>query len=413
MADGQNRSPSEIERDIEDERSALTKTLESLQDSLSFDSFLHTASDSVRKNGGEIGRSLGNSVKANPVALALTGAGIAWLVFGPSSSSSSSSSPARRRHPAPAPAPVAYDPAYRPTSPGLRRDPYSSDFDARVAAAEAELEGADAGRRSYTGTGTIPGSSATSGSSSWSKSTSRLSRAKSKARGSLSHARHKATGAYYDARGKVSGKASEAKYATKARLHHAKADAKSGYYSAQSSASEGAGRVSSAVHDLRERISEGTEHMSDEARRRVIAARERAIEARISAEQYYSEGSARARAFYHDQPLVVGAAFLALGAAVGAALPRTRFEDDTFGDYSDHMMDEAEAIYRDERERLERAAKAAAGEAETVARETMAQAREAAPDMPDGRAAVDEAEAKAKETAARIGNAAQKAHDKD
>jgi hypothetical protein len=66
------------------------------------------------------------------------------------------------------------------------------------------------------------------------------------------------------------------------------------------------------------------------------------------------------------EPLVVGAIGLAIGAAIGAMLPHTRLEDETFADARDHLRDEAMASAQ----RGYEAAKDVASESYAAARET-------------------------------------------
>ncbi|ACM00556.1 DUF3618 domain-containing protein [Cereibacter sphaeroides] len=58
-----------------------------------------------------------------------------------------------------------------------------------------------------------------------------------------------------------------------------------------------------------------------------------------------------------QQPLLVGAAAVALGAVIGAALPRTRTEDEWMGRTSDELWDEAKASSWELRERAMKAAR--------------------------------------------------------
>ena len=71
-----NRSPEEIEREIERERAGLTSTLDDLQDKFSVETIARQFSDQFREHGGDIGRSVTDAVKRNPIALALTGVGV-------------------------------------------------------------------------------------------------------------------------------------------------------------------------------------------------------------------------------------------------------------------------------------------------------------------------------------------------
>lgn len=63
-----------------------------------------------------------------------------------------------------------------------------------------------------------------------------------------------------------------------------------------------------------------------------------------------------------DHPLAAGAAVLGLGLLVGSLLPRTRREDEAFGDAADHLRAQATELGRDAMERGQRVA-AGAGEA--------------------------------------------------
>jgi len=54
-----------------------------------------------------------------------------------------------------------------------------------------------------------------------------------------------------------------------------------------------------------------------------------------------------------DSPLAVGAVALALGAAVGLAVPRTRTEDEWLGDARDALVDKAQAVAHDTMEQVQ------------------------------------------------------------
>ena len=90
-----------------------------------------------------------------------------------------------------------------------------------------------------------------------------------------------------------------------------------------------------------------------------------------------------------DHPITAGLMGLALGAALGAALPHSRYEDEALGDYSDEVMRRGRSSGRSVAERARNVAEAAAdagvdaareGARETgeTARETMHETGEAA-----------------------------------
>jgi hypothetical protein len=157
-------------------------------------------------------------------------------------------------------------------------------------------------------------------------------------------------------------------------------------------------RARSRLNAMRERLSHGTEDLTEEGRRRVLAARERAVEARHQMARQWDRQSRAAMGAYDRQPLAAGALAFAAGAAIAAALPRTRMEDEYFGDQSDRLMEEAERIFQEERAKLGRVAEATADEAKAVMREKAEEAKEG----------VKSVETQAREAADRV---AQKAKD--
>ena len=71
-----------IEDRLARNRDRLASTLDELQDRVSIDHLAREALDTVKTNAAAYTRSIDRAVRANPLALALTGVGIAWLVFG-------------------------------------------------------------------------------------------------------------------------------------------------------------------------------------------------------------------------------------------------------------------------------------------------------------------------------------------
>ncbi|WP_103334233.1 DUF3618 domain-containing protein [Pseudotabrizicola formosa] len=144
--------------------------------------------------------------------------------------------------------------------------------------------------------------------------------------------------------------------------------------------------VSTTAADLTERLSHGLEDLSEEARARVIAARRAAHDARIASTEAMQKGMRSANGFFEDQPLVVGALAVALGAAIGGVLPHSKLEDDTLGDSSDRLFAEAQDLFYSEREK-------AMAMARTVAADVKGEIKEAGSDLanllPEGKSAGD------------------------
>ena len=91
------RSPQDIERDVERHRSDLSDSLREIQSRFTPEAVVREVTQAFRSHGSEMGTAVTRSVQQNPVALAVTGIGLAWLIFG-------------RSHDDRPAAPAAYDP---------------------------------------------------------------------------------------------------------------------------------------------------------------------------------------------------------------------------------------------------------------------------------------------------------------
>lgn len=80
MADQSSRR---IEEDIAAERAALSETLTDLQSSLSSEQLVARAERMMRDHGGALVDEVSKRAARNPLAMAVTLAGLGWLVFGP------------------------------------------------------------------------------------------------------------------------------------------------------------------------------------------------------------------------------------------------------------------------------------------------------------------------------------------
>ena len=459
------RTPAEIERDIERERAQLGDTIEELQDRFSPETILREVGRGFREHGGDIGTAISRSVKENPVALALTGVGLAWMMFGRSYSARpvarlraeprhdvrtvgghagdddiyggdaddlSSYDATRRSADA---SRRAYDTsrrsygpsggssyrssglldssgrvrersAYSDQTPLERRRAFLVDNQDRYPSwASHSDDGDDDGRSMMSRAGDAvsgAGSSVASGASragsaigsGGSSAMEGAGRAGSAVASGASAAGSSAAAGASSAGSAISSGASSAA--------HAAGDAARGIASgasgAASAVSDAAGHAYDSLGNSYRRLHEGTEHMSEAARERIVSARASALAARDRAmdslDRNWRYGRDTAADFYEDQPLVVGALAVAIGAAIAGALPRTRYEDDAFGEQSDWLFDEAERIYHDERAKLERVAGAAMDEAKSALDEERSKLDESGKDAV--KAATEDAKAAAK-----------------
>ncbi|PYE83716.1 DUF3618 domain-containing protein [Pseudoroseicyclus aestuarii] len=358
------RSPEEIEREIATERSQLRSTIDDLQERFSLDGVMRNVTDSVTENSTEIGLAVTRVVQRNPLAFGLAAGGLAWLAI-----SNARASDDERL--------AGYEGGYGARGP--IGDPYldrkygTNKLNEPRDPIPAGRPGPNAGMRtSYVGDD--------GEASIWARTRARVSNAAGSLRDRAGHAAD-------DVRDRA-GRASDS-----AKAGYAEArDGAEGYYArASRSARSRADSARVSARQLRDRLHEGTHDLSEEARKRVIAARTSAYEAQVKAEYYARRSRETASGFYNDQPLVVGAIAMAIGAAAGSVLPRSQREDAYFGAYSDELMDEAYRIWEEERAKLGDVASATAEEAKHQAHD-LAKTMEA--DLKD---AASDVEGKARE----------------
>lgn len=333
------RTPDEIEKDLEQNREGLQNSLLALQETFTPDAIFRSLTDNVGRHGGDVGRSVADAAKGNPLALAVTGIGLGWLIFGRGPSAGRIEDGARRRGDG------------TPLFGGGRSSEYGEDADARIGAR-----------------GPVPDADGPN----WFSSN----------------------------RGPSAGQRMRA-----------------GMHNAEREASERAGRVRDRSADMARRLSEGTEEMSEAARERIVAARERAILASERADRGLRQGADRATDLFEEYPLVAGAVAFAVGAAIAGALPRSRYEDEQFGEESDRLYAEAERVFSEERAKAERVAGAAADEAKSVGQDLRSDAAEAK-DRADREtrgdaSAADAAVDRTEEAARRVAHAAERQADKE
>jgi hypothetical protein len=98
MKDTDNRSPEEIESDIERTRADFSSTVDAIQRKLSPSEMMDQAVDyALSTTPGAFGANLVSSVRDNPIPVALIGVGIAWLMAAGRQQTSSYSQPRSRR----------------------------------------------------------------------------------------------------------------------------------------------------------------------------------------------------------------------------------------------------------------------------------------------------------------------------
>lgn len=81
-SDDRRRDPEALEREIRQTRAEMNETMDTLERKLTAGQLLDQCLKFFGKTGTELGASLGNTAKENPVPMLLTVTGIAWMMFG-------------------------------------------------------------------------------------------------------------------------------------------------------------------------------------------------------------------------------------------------------------------------------------------------------------------------------------------
>lgn len=306
------RTPAEIEREIEEERGALSRSLDALQESLLPENLISAATTSIRNNSGDVVKSVRNAARDNPTAFAIAGAGLTMLFAGIGAKRVYDG----RTKEAQDNSNAGYASPSEGTAPGFREDP-AGNFEERVAKADAQIRHRDYASRSV--------------------------------------ARD-----YEGVWEKVRSTARDAYGAAREGVHSA---------------------------DLRARLSEGTENMSDAARERVMRARAKVISAQEQLEEKAKKGGDDIMSFAKDEPLLAGALVLAAGALVGALLPRSSVENEHLGSHRDALLSRADDIFREETAKLKAVGRAALAEGRAVADDRVKSAYDSAESAVDSVAA--------------------------
>ena len=292
-------STRDLESQAETERSQIAATLDELRSRMSTGQMVDQALSYVRGHGGtEFMRTLGDQVKTDPLPIALVAAGLGWLMVG------------QRR------------PEARTHSPSIVPDemPYDQRFTEKARETSGEVAGA---LRDST------------------------QAAAERARSVLAGAR--------DSTEQATSSAFDTMVSARDRAQGAATTAGESLSSAYDAASGAAGRASSAVSDTAAALSRRTYDVRD---RVLDVGRNTASRAR-QASGSVAEQAGRAQntisRLIHEQPVIVGAIGLAIGAVIGASLPRSRQEDEPMGEASESLKAAAEGIAREQFARAQEA----------------------------------------------------------
>lgn len=271
--DHTDRSPEQIEREIEATRREMSQTIDAIQQRLSPDYLMDQAMGYLRTGPGTFANNIGKAVRDNPIPVALVGIGVAWLAMG------GTRLPAYLRH-------NENDERGTPDSQtsmsGVREGREYMADKSSSSAGDGSGIGSDIGQR-------------------------------------MSDVGHQA--------GEMASKASE-------RVRQMASDvrelASEWSESATSTASTVGGRAQSLGNSMRAQaqqlgstVQEQAGHVSN-----MVSEQTASVQNTFSA-------------LMREQPLVVGALGVAIGAMLGALLPSTRQEDELMGETRDRLVDQA------------------------------------------------------------------------
>ena len=316
-----HRDPETIQRDIQQTRQSMDRTLEAIENKLTPQEIIgdlvarFRGSRSTRPDGtagdelstGDILSVLGRTIKDNPIPAALIGIGALALLkdAGPSSDEIRYRAERARVRARSGDQHGVYTDRHGHSYVGVRSDG-SGDGQGIVDRAK------DAAGNVKDAAGNLVG-----------KARDAASGAADRAQGSASSAKGTAQGLASSAKGKAQGLASSAK---------------------------------GTAHDV-------GSTMQDAAG----TARDHVTDAADSAGDMLASGYEYARERIDENPIVLGALGIALGAALGAGIPRTRIEDETLGEYRDDLVSQAKDVAQEVKEGAKDVASEAASAAKSQA----------------------------------------------
>lgn len=310
-----NRRPEDIESDIERTRADFSSTIEAIQQKLTPSELKNQAMDyALATKPGAIGYDIVNTVRANPIPIAMIGIGIAWLM----ASKRSSNTYMRSRYPRGARSSVIYTPEddypYGPL--------YGAGYPSDQAAASSN-------------TGVL----------------------------------HRAAAATSETGRAVREKASE--------LGELISDQASSIGERITSTAAALGeRLTGRASSMSERAQHLGENAQTRFQESAASARARMNEmSQLSQEQLY-RAKDQVSHFLDEQPLVVAALGVAIGAALGAALPTTRRENELMGRTRDDLLGRAKETALEQVDTVKQSAQRLAEAATEAAKQEASRVKE-------------------------------------
>jgi F0F1-type ATP synthase membrane subunit b/b' len=299
-------SSAQLEREAEQTRSQLAQRLDELRERITPGQLVDEAVDYAKDSGGGVFvRNLGRQATANPLPVALIGAGIAWLML------------SNGRHSA--------------NAASINRAAETAIDEARQSMAYAGEQIGELGDKANAQAREI-GNEASNRVSDWVADT----------KGRITNARERLADGGDTTRRTAEDSGQEAISRAGQAANSLRENASSAFETAKSRASETYERVAGQA----KQASSTTAHAVAGLGQRTTAASRDLLQ------------------FCKTQPLVIAGLGMALGAILGALIPPTETEDNLMGETSDQLKDQAREVAEDQIERTKSAAKSGFKQAE-------------------------------------------------
>ncbi len=170
-----------------------------------------------------------------------------------------------------------------------------------------------------------------------------------------------ATGAGVYGQGGMQGRAQQMAGQAQGKVQHVAGQAQQVAGQAQDTVQQVAGQVQDTAQQVAGQVQDTAQQVAGQAQVMVGQAQEQV-----------SQFGSRFQEVFDDNPLLIGAAALALGAAIGLSLPSTAKEDELMGDVRDNLMDTAQDKAQQTMQKVQQVA-SRAGEAAKQAAQDEAQ----------------------------------------
>lgn len=323
----ESRNPEQIERELEETRTSVDKTISALQDKVSPGQMIDETIGYLSKSSGgpkEYFANLGETLKENPVPTALIAMGLGWLMVS-SSGNRSANFKGYYRQPSKPYDELTSDQVYIPPEARYSSEPSSSRGGVRIS---EKVRGHGA----------------------------RISERAGSAKNSV---RDSARSGAASARDSARSGATSAKDSVRSGAASVRSGAASVKDSLRSGAAEVKHRIGETMGNVRESLHHGGERTRYRMRDMSYGARRRGRRMGDRGQYRFRQAQSGYQSMLDEQPLILGALGIAAGVAIGYALPPTRREDEYLGETRDQLLQHAKETGQAYGEKTQRVAQSA------------------------------------------------------